>query len=297
MAKKKIKKVEKKKVAKKATAPVKAEPSKEYSNLEMKKMALAVAEQEAALAIRELTPSRIDLLRKTVAKDATPEEFSMFMTYAVRSGLDPFAHQIYFVKRRDNRTGEDRATIQTGIDGLRSTAEKTGAYAGSDDPIIEGKTEQGYPEKIKIVVYKMVQGTRVPFTGTAKWVEFYPGEKLGFMWRKMPETMLAKCAEAQALRKAFPMVMGGFYVHEEMQQADRGKKATVTEEKAMTPDDKYKLSLDKINECESGPTLLQWREKILKSREGTAEQREHLISVIDEKVERFKANTTPSSTS
>lgn len=287
--KKKIKKQAKKKAAAPA-APIKVEQKEtEYSALKVKQLALVVADKEAQLEIRKMTPAKIDLLRKTVAKDATPDEFGMFMTYAVRSGLDPFARQIYFVKRGDNRTGESRGTIQVGIDGLRSVAERTGAYAGSDEPIFEPSTDEKslYPGKAKITVYKMVQGQRVSFVGVAKWSEFYPGEKLGFMWRKMPETMLAKCAEGQALRKAFPQVMAGMYVHEEMARGNVGQKAVVEETAGLSDAEKFKLSKDKIAECENASTLKQWREKILANDKMADEPKQHLISLIDEKLQRF----------
>jgi phage recombination protein Bet len=159
--------------------------------------------------------SKLDLIKKTVANGATNDELDLFLYHAKRSGLDPLARQIYFVKRKG------RGTIQVGIDGLRLVADRTGQYAGNDDAEFTGETERGYPAKAKVTVYKMVQGQRCAFSATARWDEYYPGDEQGFQWRKMPHVMLAKCAEALALRKAFPADLSGLYVHEEMEQADR----------------------------------------------------------------------------
>jgi phage recombination protein Bet len=158
--------------------------------------------------------SKIDLIRRTVAAGATNDELDLFFHQARRAGLDPLAKQIYFVKRKG------KGVIQVGIDGLRLIADRTGLYAGNDDAEFLGTTDGGYPSKARVTVYKMVMGQRCPFTATARWDEYYPGDDQGFQWRKMPHAMLAKCAEALALRKAFPADMSGLYVHEEMEQAD-----------------------------------------------------------------------------
>ncbi|CAN5525929.1 hypothetical protein BH11ARM2_BH11ARM2_01720 [soil metagenome] len=157
--------------------------------------------------------SKTELIRRTVAAGATSDEMELFLHMAKRAGLDPLARQIHFVKRRG------RGVVQVGIDGLRLTADRTGLYAGNDDGEFMGTTDGGYPAKSRVTVYKMVGGQRCPFSATARWDEYYPGDEQGFMWRKMPHTMLAKCAEALALRKAFPADLSGLYIHEEMEQA------------------------------------------------------------------------------
>jgi phage recombination protein Bet len=165
--------------------------------------------------------SKIDLIRRTVAVGATYDELELFFHQARRAGLDPLAKQIYYIKRKG------KGTIQVGIDGLRLIADRTGKYAGSDDAIFEGTTDRGYPAKARVTVYKLVNGQRCPFTATARWDEYYPGDDQGFQWRKMPHTMLAKCAEGLALRKSFPADTSGLYLHEEMDQADRIDAITV----------------------------------------------------------------------
>lgn len=157
---------------------------------------------------------QVELIKRTVAKGATDDELKLFLYQAQKTGLDPLARQIYFQKRRAG--GDERVTIITGIDGYRLTADRTGKYAGQDDPVFDDENE---PRKASVTVYKLVGGVRCPFTATARWNQYYPGDNQGFMWRKMPHHMLSKCAEALALRKAFPAELSGVFVKEEMEQA------------------------------------------------------------------------------
>jgi phage recombination protein Bet len=172
---------------------------------------------------------KLDLIKRTVASGATRDELELFLYHAKRAGLDPLARQIYFVKRKG------KGTIQVGIDGLRLIADRTGLYAGNDDAEFDSDAE-GRPQRATVVVYKMVHGQRCPFSATARWEEYFPGEEQGFQWKKMPHVMLAKCAEAQALRKAFPMEMSGLYVHEEMEQASSDNQHHATRALALTPE-------------------------------------------------------------
>lgn len=172
----------------------------------------------------EWTEDQLTLIKRTIAIGATNDELRLFLHQAKRTGLDPLSRQIFFVKRKD------RGTIQTAIDGYRLIADRTGKYAGSDDyRFDEGisqyehlKTERGWPMTATMTVWKMVDGVRSSFAATAEWSAYYPGDAQGWMWKKMPYLMLGKCAEALALRKAFPAELSGIYTNEEMQQADPG---------------------------------------------------------------------------
>ncbi len=161
--------------------------------------------------------SKIALLKATVAKDATDSELQLFLHLCQRTGLDPFARQIYFQKRYSKRYGH-QMTVLTGIDGYRLIADRTGLYVGNDDPIYD---VEAVPRKATVTVYKLIGGMRCPFTASSRWDQYYPGDEQGFLWKKMPHLMLGKTAEALALRKAFPAELSGLYTDAEMEQADR----------------------------------------------------------------------------
>ena len=158
---------------------------------------------------------QVKLIKSTIAKGATDDELQLFLYQAQKTGLDPLARQIHFVKRAG------QMTIQTAIDGFRAIAARTGQHAGTSDGIFEVQKGVDRPSKATVIVKKIVQGIVSEFSATARWDEYFPGEKQGFMWKKMPYTMLEKCAEAKALRKAFPEDLSGMYTNDEMQQADK----------------------------------------------------------------------------
>lgn len=167
----------------------------------------------------ERQQERIELIKRMFAKDATDDELQLFLYTAQRLGLDPLARQIHFVKRWDKRANKKIGVIQTGIDGYRAIADRTGKYAGNDDAVFRYEEGVDHPIAATVTVYKMIGNKRCPFTATARWDEYCPEGKAAFMWHSKPHVMLAKCAEALALRKAFPLQLSGVYVDAEMQQA------------------------------------------------------------------------------
>ncbi len=184
--------------------------------------------EETALTTQNtdgFTRQQIDLIRRQIAPDASHDELALFLEVCRGTGLNPFMRQIHAVFR--NAKGADgrwtkRMTIQTGIDGYRLLAARTGSLAGIDDAIYDDELSK-HPGKATVTVFRMVAGQRAQFTATARWSEYVQTDKDGnptSMWVKMPYLMLGKCAEALALRKAFPAELSGVYTAEEMMQAD-----------------------------------------------------------------------------
>jgi phage recombination protein Bet len=165
-------------------------------------------------------------VQAAIAPELNPHELRLFAMVAYRSGLDPFAKQIYATKR------DGRVTFQTGIDGFRSTAERSGEYDGQDEPVYGPPCSckdapQPHPEWASVTVYRQRPGMpRRGQTATARWHEYKPAPgrsgNADAQWKKMPTLMLGKCAEALAFRKAFPYVLADIYSPEEMAQAGAG---------------------------------------------------------------------------
>jgi phage recombination protein Bet len=186
-------------------------------------------EQTAAIVVHrevsaplEFTPQQRAMIRDTYANGADEKEFQVLLEVAKLRRLNPLLRQIHFVKRWNKDLGRMVWSAQVSVDGLRAIAERTGKYDGQDEAEF-GEMVNGFPEWARVKVYR--KDWARPAVGTAYWSEYVQKTKEGGVtrfWREMPRVMLAKCAEAIAMRKAFPEDMGGLYVDEEMQQAENG---------------------------------------------------------------------------
>jgi len=177
------------------------------------------------------TPEQTQLISSTIAPGCSNDELRLFAYACQRTGLDPFSKQIYAIKRGG------KMTIQAGIDGLRSIAERTGQLDGSEtfwcgedgqwQDVWLAKTP---PAAAKTIIYR--RGASHPFVGVARFADYNAGQGL---WSKMPAAMIAKCSEALALRKAFPADLSGVYSTDEMQQAEAEPVEAVTVTSAPAP--------------------------------------------------------------
>lgn len=164
----------------------------------------------------------------------------MALSYCKSRGLDIMKRPVHIVPMWDSGRGAMVESVWPGISELRTTASRTKGYAGCDEaqfgePITmtfsgrikekgewkDAKIELEFPEWCRITVYRVVAGERCKFVGPkVAWLESYAtqgaSELPNKMWQDRPEGQLEKCAEAAALRRAFPEEIGNELTAEEM---------------------------------------------------------------------------------
>lgn len=170
----------------------------------------------------------------------TADSIVMALSYCKSRGLDIMKRPVHIVPMWDSGRGAMVETVWPGISELRTTASRTKGYAGCDEaqfgPMItmdftgrvkekgdwkDAKVTVEFPEWCRITVYRIVGNERCKFVGPkVAWLESYAtqgaSELPNKMWQERPEGQLEKCAEAAALRRAFPEEIGNELTAEEM---------------------------------------------------------------------------------
>jgi len=196
-------------------------------------------------AVAAYDAKAVALIRRTVAADTNDDEFNLFVHTARHLRLDPLRRQIFAFVYNKDKPDRRRMSIIVAIDGFRAIADRTGAYRPDEDepsfevdPEAKGPTNPAGLVKATVRVYKHAHGAWHRVTASAYWDEYAPikeewapGEDgkrrptgrqtldTSGNWGKMPRLMLAKVAEALALRKAWPDDLANVYAAEEMDRS------------------------------------------------------------------------------
>ena len=235
--------------------------------------ALATTQASALSAMPE--SELIGVLQTSLYPGAAIGSVKMVLGYCKAAGLDPMQKPVHIVPMWDKNTKATRDVVMPGIGLYRTQAARSGQYAGVTDPefgpdVTEtiGGVEITFPAWCKVTVKRLLGNQVVEFAAREFWKENYAtagkdSAAPNAMWKKRPYGQIAKCAEAQALRKAFPE-FGSAPTADEMEgrefetEAAPAKQERVIEQ-VFYPDDQFKTNLPK------------WTQ-LIQSRKKTADQ-------------------------
>ena len=193
--------------------------------------ALAVIPKNLEVAIQQRGIDQFTwkTLSETLYRGAAPESIIMVLDYCKARRLDPLKRVCHIVPIWDSKAKKLVDTIWQGIAEIRTTAMRTKEYAGIDETVYGaditkkiGTTDISFPEWAQVTVYRIINGIRVPFVGDKVYFTEYYAVKSkddktpNSMWTTKPRSQLSKCAEANALRKAFPEELGNEYISDEI---------------------------------------------------------------------------------
>lgn len=160
----------------------------------------------------------MQVLQSSLYPGAEPASIKMVLGYCKASGLDPMRKPVHIVPMWDSKARKMRDVTMPGIGLYRTDAARTGEHVGTDEPVFGPMVEYDLsgtkvtvPEWCKVTVYRLKNGLKCAYTATEYWIENYATASKdttapNTMWRKRGRGQLAKCTEAQALRKGFPEV-------------------------------------------------------------------------------------------
>lgn len=160
----------------------------------------------------------IEVLSSSLYPGAQVNSIKMVLGYCKATGLDPMQKPVHIVPMWDGKAKQMRDVVMPGIGLYRTQAARTNEHVGTDKPIFGpmveyelGGVKVMVPEWCEVTVYRLKHGQKCAYTAQEFWIENYAtaGKDTtapNTMWKKRSRGQLAKCAEAQALRKGFPEV-------------------------------------------------------------------------------------------
>ena len=212
----------------------------------------------------------LNVIRATIAPEATDAEFAMFIEFCKGTGLNPHKKEVWFIKtkgyfsKKHNKQIEGKVQIMTGINGFYAIANSHPQYDGMEETTLE-RDEKGNILRAVAKVWR--KDRRFPSVGTAEWKEYFPGvtDFKNSIWETKPSVMIAKVAESIALRKAFPNELNGLYTQEEMPpEYSNPVNVTPKEEKpkSVYQATMYRITEEQFNELgENGYALYQYMDR------------------------------------
>lgn len=219
---------------------------------------------QTALTERNIDTAVWTTLQNSVFPGAKDESILLAVDYCKARKLDILKKPCHIVPMSvtDAKTGNKnwRDVIMPGIYEQRITAFRTGQMAGQDEPVFgDTVTFRGIeaPEWCRVTVYRFINNERCAFSHTEYFSEACATTKEGkpnSMWSKRPRGQLAKCAEAGALRKAFPDELGGVITADEVNEEPINQHSTTTPDSGTTVIDTQSVELitpEQIKEIEN----------------------------------------------
>ena len=218
----------------------------------------------------------IAVLQSSLYPGAAMDSVKMVLGYCQAAGLDPMQKPVHIVPIWDAKEGSMRNVVMPGIGLYRIQASRSGTCAGISEPefgedvaINLGGYDITVPRWCRVTVSRRLPtGEVVAFTAKELWIENYAmkgGKEKSIapnaMWAKRPYAQLAKCAEAQALRKAFPEV-GMMATAEEMEGKDDFIDGSVVPEQT-----KRTIAPPEYSEAEFNENLPEWRKRIVAGKD------------------------------
>ena len=261
--------------------------------------------QQANIETKEIDAAVWSTLKNSLYKGAKAGSIQMVVEYCKACKLDPMQKPVHIVPMWDKNTKSMKDTIMPGIGLYRIQAARSNKYAGVSEPeygdtvnTTLGGVSISYPEWCKVTVKKLVGNNIVEFTAKEYWLENYATIKKDHnapnaMWLKRPFGQLAKCAEAQALRKAFPEIITQQPTAEEMEGKSftENTKTVLEHDKSLNSVDDYLGDEEEVIEVKENKNISESFTEKLSNLDNLIELHQVPQKIVDAWLKKAQAQT------